>query len=245
MTISIEDFKLLIGWRKVGMNFAENDPQGIQARLLKAACEIFAAKGYHNATVAEICKRADANIAAVNYYFRSKKKLYVQAWRAAFKKSISAHPPDGGVAPGAPPEERLRGRILSLMRRVADPDSREFDMVQKELANPTGLLEEVMRDSLEPIRRDTYKVVRELFGSRAPKEDVWLCEMSIIAQCFHPLMRHRHRMMLSSKRPKGAPPLPRLDIERIAEHVVRFSLAGIREIQRRIESADATSRPEE
>ena len=39
-------------------------------RLLEAAGEIFAEHGFRNTTVREICKRADINLAAVNYYFR-------------------------------------------------------------------------------------------------------------------------------------------------------------------------------
>ena len=57
----------------------------VRSDLLKVACKVFADKGYRKATIAEICKRAGVNIAAVNYYFRSKERLYVEAWRAAFK----------------------------------------------------------------------------------------------------------------------------------------------------------------
>ena len=38
-------------------------------RLLSAAGDVFVEKGFRDATVAEICARAGANIAAVNYYF--------------------------------------------------------------------------------------------------------------------------------------------------------------------------------
>ncbi|RLC17665.1 MAG: DUF1956 domain-containing protein, partial [Deltaproteobacteria bacterium] len=48
------------------------DGKETRRRLLNAACEIFAQKGYHNAKVADICKRAGANVASVNYYFRDK-----------------------------------------------------------------------------------------------------------------------------------------------------------------------------
>jgi len=226
------------------MNISGQRGEGTRARLLRAACEVFAEKGYHQATIAEICERAGANIAAVNYYFHSKENLYVEAWREAFNRSIAAYPPDGGVAPDASPEERLRGRILSLMRRVADPDSQEFEIVQKELANPTGLLKKVMRDSLRPIRRDTNKLVRELLGSRASEYDVLLCEMSIVAQCLHPLIHYRRRKALSRIPPHAERLLSGLDVEKMAEHVFRFSLAGIREVQRRIENTNETSSTE-
>ncbi|MDH4012180.1 MAG: TetR family transcriptional regulator, partial [Desulfobacterales bacterium] len=48
------------------------DGKETRNRLLNAACEVFAEKGYRNAKVAEICHRAGANVAAVNYYFGDK-----------------------------------------------------------------------------------------------------------------------------------------------------------------------------
>ena len=50
---------------------------GIETRekILVAAAEIFAAKGYQNAKVETICRRAKTNIAAINYHFGSKTQL--------------------------------------------------------------------------------------------------------------------------------------------------------------------------
>ena len=38
-----------------------------RAHILQAAAEIFAEKGFRAATVRQICAKADANIAAINY----------------------------------------------------------------------------------------------------------------------------------------------------------------------------------
>src|SRR4030042_2664337 len=122
-------------------------------RLLAAAGEVFAAKGFWEATHAEICAKAGANTAAVNYHFGSKENLYVEAWKYAFENSIERHPPDGGVAPNAAVRERLRGRILAFMRRIADPDNHEGEIIHKEMANPTGLLRDVIPRAVEPMRQ--------------------------------------------------------------------------------------------
>jgi len=53
-----------------------NDTQGTRERLMEAAMVEFAQRGYAGATVADICARAEANVAAVNYHYGSKEKLY-------------------------------------------------------------------------------------------------------------------------------------------------------------------------
>lgn len=206
------------------------DGQETRQRLLDAACEVFAANGFRQATVAEICREADANIAAANYHFGGKEALYVETWRYALEKSLRTHPSDGGVAADAPPEERLRGRILSIMQRIVDPKSYDFDIVHKEIANPTGLLTDAMHESLGPLRRDFVAMVRELLGEKVTEQQVRLCHMSIMAQCFGPLLRERRRKKSSrGSHARGHEPLG-ADVKTLADHVTRFSLAGIREI---------------
>ena len=91
------------------MKVPREDAVRTQKRLLAAASEAFAEKGYREATVSEICERAKSNVAAVNYHFGDKETLYIKAWRNAFYESLKVHPPDGGVSADAPPEERLAG----------------------------------------------------------------------------------------------------------------------------------------
>ena len=84
------------------MKLQKSQDNGTKERLLKSAGEVFAKKGYSDATIAEICSLAGTNIASVNYHFKNKKALYVEAWRQAFSQSLQMFPPDGGVSPDAP-----------------------------------------------------------------------------------------------------------------------------------------------
>jgi AcrR family transcriptional regulator len=209
---------------------AESDPSTRQ-RLLESACDLFAQKGFTRTTNRDICDRAGANIAAVNYYFGSKQNLYAEAWRKAFRDSLAAHPPDGGVPPAAPPEERLRGRISALIRGNADYNNKSFLIAHKEMANPTRLLAEVMHECIQPLHAEMTGLVRELLGPHATEQHVRFCEVSIVSQCMY-VMRWRH--FRREQKGGGGPPMGAEDIDAYAEHVAEFSLAGIRKIRERL-----------
>ena len=196
--------------------------------LLASASEVFAEKGYRDATIAEICERARANIAAVNYHFRDKETLYKEAWRDSFSESVKAHPPDGGVSDTAPAEERLRGQVTALLRRIADEKNKEFLFVQKELANPTGLLREVMQEEIRPLHEKMESLVRELLGPGCTDMEVQFCTIGIISQCINPAVGMKGRR--ETREDKDGPPRVE-DIEAYSRHVVKFSLAGIHAIR--------------
>lgn len=206
------------------------DGQETRRQLLCVASEVFAEKGFRGATIAEICQKAKANTAAANYHFGSKEALYVETWKYAFDKSLKTYPPDGGVAPDAPAEDRLYGRILSIMRRIIDPESHDFDIMHKEMANPTGLLAGIIEESIEPIFQDLVAIIRELLGDKATEQQVRLCHMSVRAQCFGPLLRARlQKKLFQSPKIPGLETILVEDVKTLADHVTRFSLSGIRE----------------
>jgi TetR/AcrR family transcriptional regulator, regulator of cefoperazone and chloramphenicol sensitivity len=201
--------------------------------LLNAACEIFAQKGFRDTTIAEISKRAGTNVAAVNYHFSSKETLYVEAWRCAFQESIKAHPPDGGLRDNAPVEERFRAHVKATIERLADKNNKEFWFVQREFANPTGLLEEVMKQEIHPLQKKTESIAREFLGPSVSEQDVRFCETSIISQCVNPMIVHKK----SQDKDKAQTEPQRIkDINAYAEHVLRFSLAGMKAIRKNAES---------
>jgi AcrR family transcriptional regulator len=195
--------------------------------LLVTASRIFAEKGYQEATVAEICEQAEANIASVNYHFRDKENLYLEAWRYAFQQDLERHPSDGGINPGTPAEARLAGRIRSLIARIADPDSHYFAIVHREMAQQTRLLEKIMEQEINPGRQVLNALVKELIGSAATEQQIQFCHASVVGQCFH-LLKVRH-LRLSHETRRYV--LDMDDVEAYAEHVIQFSLAGIKAVR--------------
>ncbi|NLP10306.1 TetR family transcriptional regulator [bacterium] len=134
---------------------------------LPAAGEIFVEKDYRDATIAAICATAKANIAAVNYHFGDKQNLYIETRRPCFTESFKAHPPDGGVEESAPAEARLQGLVTALLQRITDEWNYEFIIMQKERANPTGLL------TIDDVEANDHHVVAfSLGGLQAIRETI-------------------------------------------------------------------------
>ena len=208
------------------MKKLRKDAVETRRRLLAAASEVFADKGFWETTHVEICRKARVNTAAVNYHFGSKENLYVEAWKHALAESVKAHPPDGGIGPEAPAARRLHGRILAFMHRMVDPNNHEVEIMHREMANPTGLLIKVLPQAWEPQRRAFRSIIRELLGDEASEQQVVFCEMSLMGQCFGPML-HLRQPRPGSNIPRPPGPPVKFDVDELADHVVRFSLAGI------------------
>ncbi len=206
-------------------------------KILEAACRLFAERGYRGTTVASICRQAQANIAAVNYHFGGKESLYQQAWKYAHEQLIAQVPPDGGVGADQPPAECLRARVRAALKRAMRGDAIEFGIMRNEMANPTGLLGQVIDDAIRPIRDATQAILRELLGPRATNIDVELCEVCVVAPWMH-VMHHRQ-----AEKHEGLAPVFREELlEEMVDHFTAFSLAGICEIRRRLEQANDEDR---
>ena len=195
-----------------------------RSRILNSACELFAERGYQAARVADICERAGANVAAVNYYFGDKAALYTEAWQETFKKFAGPKPPDSTITS---PEEQLRIYIHSLIQNFTEQsDQGQFTRLYlMELANPTGLIHDIWHDLIEPRRQILMGIIRKIMGTKTTDETVLFCEMSIINQC---------RALLTIRRSDleyllGQSLSPDL-IKRMADHITRFSLAGIKAV---------------
>jgi AcrR family transcriptional regulator len=193
---------------------------------LAAATEVFADVGYRAATLREICRRGNANIAAVNYHFHDKEQLYT----AVLERAVLA----GGeglmqIAPqeGVPPEEKLRHFIQHLFHSLlgADRPVQLLRLIAHEMVEPTPALEVAVEKAARPLTDILEAILAELLGPAAEPTVVRDCAASIISQCSsyqnsEAIIQRLHQINVHD---------PAV-IEQLADHVYRFSLGGVRAI---------------
>jgi AcrR family transcriptional regulator len=212
---------------------ARSEPQlqdKTRQRLLEAAGEVFAEQGFHSATVRHICERADANVSAVKYHFGDKEALYAEVLTYAHACAIEKYPPNMGLPPGAPAQQRLGAFALSFLLRLLD-DGRpawHAKIMSREMAEPTAAMDVLVQGHIKGHFGYLRQVVIDLLGPRVAddEETVRLCCYSVVGQClfYHfgkPVMERLVNRRIGMK-----------DAQRIAAHITRLTLAGIRELAR-------------
>jgi len=203
-----------------------------KARLIEAAGEVFAHHGFRSATVREICRSASTNVAAVNYHFGDKEGLYIAVLDHSLRSARRKYPPDLGLRDDATPEEKLRAFIHSLLLRILGEGVPAWHgkLMAREISDPTDALDKLVKSSIRPLHVYLVSIIYELLQEEKPakrekSDEIFLCAMSIIGQC---LQHFTGRRIVAALRPKSFNPA---DIEGIADHIMRFSLAGIRGLQ--------------
>jgi AcrR family transcriptional regulator len=191
-------------------------------RLISTAGEIFAEHGFHAATVREICSQAQANVAAINYYFGDKMGLYIEAVQAAHCGSPEMMQPNWPAEMS--PSDRLRAFIREWLRHFLD-DSRpawQAKLMLREMAEPTEACAKLVEAYIRPMADVLRAILAQLLPESCPEEDRWLVGFSIVGQClFYKI--HRPVAVLLYGRERYA----ELDLDRLSEHICRFSLAAL------------------
>ncbi len=202
-----------------------------EKRLLEAAGEIFAEYGYRATTVRQICEKAGANIAAVNYHFGDKEGLYMAVLRHVYKAHAEKYPPNLGLSPGATPEQKLRTYIQSLLRRIFDEGRPGWHtkIMAREMIEPTRALDTLVEEGARPLHQELASIIRELFGSEADDEIVRLSSLSVVGQC---VFYHHSRAVISRLYPKQK--YGPKEIKGLAEHITQFSLLALRGLSKKM-----------
>lgn len=190
-------------------------------RLIAAAREVFSQCGFQAATVREICRRAGANVAAVNYHFGSKDGLLAEALHFESLRLLQ----ETNARAAACPEERLRLFVRDFLHLLLDEchSNSPCRIMARELADPTPALDQIVREAIAPLHGYIGGLVREIVGGRLGERRLRHCVNSIFGQCLY--YRHSYPVL---QRLHADLHYDAAEIEAIARHIADFSLNGLK-----------------
>jgi AcrR family transcriptional regulator len=154
-------------------NQTKESQEDTRGRILQVASDLFAAQGFEATTLREITQAAKANLAAVNYHFRSKDELVASAIEAAVRPIVAARMMalDNVLSKTRKPKiddlaEALvkplyelslgqhRNHVLLLLQLSPDPETSRHALVSRHFAP----LHQKFVDAFQSLLRDLSRV---------------------------------------------------------------------------------------
>jgi hypothetical protein len=145
---------------------------------------------------------------------------------------MTKYPPDMGLKANATPRQRLHAFVRSFLFRVLDEGRPAWHgkLMAREMAEPTGTLEAIVKDGVRPHFAALQSIVTDLLGATAAKVDrehVRYCAWSIVGQCLYYF--YARPVILELAPGQG---FEVDDVEAIARHITDFSLAALKHYPR-------------
>ena len=124
--------------------------QSTRQRLLEAAGQVFAEKGFDRSTGKEICERARTNTAAVNYYFGGIDGLYAAVLNEARSRLVPTPALLAAVAGKADAREKLEAVIELGIQAMSSPATSSWVLrvLAREIIAPSPALEALWAEGI-------------------------------------------------------------------------------------------------
>lgn len=209
---------------------AHNHLEATKTRLLAAASDLFAEKGFHGTKVRDIAERAGVNVAAGNYHYGSKKDLYLEVLREQFHRIRRQIEETGTAIRPGELEKLSKARLRQLLHArlrimldmlVARTPNVHAQLMMREMADPSEALPVIVREFITPLVEEMREIVRYLFPELT-RPQVEHAAFSMTAQI------HFYRFMMPViLSMKGARSYSKAFLAEVLEHSYEFSLGGM------------------
>jgi len=196
--------------------------KNVKLELVNCARSTFAEDGYRGATLAKISERASANIAAVNYHFGGKEKLFREVLRNASAIADETYPIRGGDSP----EQRLKTFIGAFVRRTYDPGpAGDFNRIMGRTVNDAGVPMDVVMEEVQLLQvNELENIVAQLVGTEPAV--LRACVAHVLGTCT--FLVHHQQVTTPYLLPNGT---DETQLEPLIERLHRFALGGLQAVQ--------------
>lgn len=193
--------------------------------MLNSAAEVFAERGFEDATIRQICERAGANVALVSYYFGDKLELYTEVLRFSLQPGCDRVRVDHPYT-NAEPEAALRLMVGAMIERAFETDDQanlRFRLMLNEFVRPSAATARVVDVVMRPVYDRLREIAGQIMGLPAGHKKTRLCVHSILGQVAH--FAHAKPVLSLLWPEMKMTPAHR---EIVAAHIADFSLAYLR-----------------
>jgi AcrR family transcriptional regulator len=198
-------------------------PDGAATRqhLLDTAGQVFAERGFADATSKEICARAGTPMASVNYHFGSREALYEAALVEAHRQMVGLDELSALTQRPGDPREKLQAvlsRFVGLSTNAGAPWG--FMLMLREILSPSRAMPALVEKAVRPKAAVMLGLMGEVLQLDPRDPAVQRAVMFTVLPCI--------ALMIAPKQVQNAL-LPAVvkDRNALADDFVRFVIAGL------------------
>ncbi len=203
------------------------EAQEAQQRLLDAAEEMFAQKGFNGTSIRDLTTKANCNLASINYHFGDKQELYEELfrWRLREMRDSRLKAIKAVMTGKAKPtlEKLLHAYAVAFLEPLSDPERnwRFMQLFARELVEQRLSRNTFLEEMAAPIMAALEKAIAAVCP-HLDKRNVQMSIHSIVGQLIHVM---HAKAMLEGGQGRA---IATFDIDEAIDHIVKFSAAGIR-----------------
>lgn len=199
------------------------DSDGARERLIEAAAQLFALRGFEVTTVRDIVSAAGTNLNAINYYFGGKRGLYQAVMLRELERARSFTAELPHAATHDPIDKRLESMVLRLLTYFVSQHSRLPRLAALEVVNPSIAFEDVKASIQEDESRELQDIVEAALGPSASADTIDDGIRCVYSQCIY------FMFMGETLQRSGSPVFANATaVRRLATQITTFSLGGLR-----------------
>ncbi|MDQ0012494.1 AcrR family transcriptional regulator [Variovorax boronicumulans] len=212
------------------------DGNTTRLHILETAGQLFAERGFADATSKEICTRAGTNMAAINYHFNGRDGLYEAVLIEAHRQVVSIDELASLASESSDPRLKLRAFLTHLIEMGGQPKAPwGFRVVLREALSPSPALPMMIKRAVLP----KAKLLRGLLGAIVGLPDDHPAVQRALLFTVLPCI-----VMMVAPKDLGNKVLPALkDTQALADDLMRYVLAGLDAVAKEAKAAKAAAAP--
>lgn len=147
-------------------------PGSTKARILAAAQDVFAAKGFEGASTREIAARAEVNISSLHYHWESKETLYLAIFERIFQQLVDLLRDQVEMPKSDQDARSVIERTMGLVFDFYVDNPTIPKLLMRRMMESEPIEKSAMRDSVGPALKVFSDWTRSFAPDRLPDMDV-------------------------------------------------------------------------
>jgi AcrR family transcriptional regulator len=159
----------------------QKDSEVTRAKIIQAAGQLFAERGFSGVTVRDIAKKADTNLSALNYHFRGKDALYREILLKACK-SASISPAERKHLQNLDPDMALFILVKEAIKHYSKQKASNWKVaiIDRECWDPSLVFEEVVEVYFRPETDFIAQIIGRITEKPAESHEVRFATIGLI-----------------------------------------------------------------